>query len=298
MRNRVANDGFFVGNCFYRSKNIKGINEKIKKDKSIGRYSLFLAICYLELYWIFKEDIMGWIDTIQGISDNLRVLIMSVLGLLTTAGVYRLIYRIVYIIYLRIWAQKHSYKWINGDWLHIHIKGVIRIGYVNITQEFDNIYVNGLNTNPDQDKDDQTITKWKYEAGHITEIESKYSDKKECEYYGCYRAKRESPNNADYIVKKDGIHRMNIVMLDGKKIPREMKGYFGDTAKKTDKDGIDQHFGSLYFFRVSNKLKKQMKDLTENGILELIRSEYNNVNTEYEEIRSLQNIANTISTSY
>ena len=297
MRNRATNDVFSIGNCFYKRKNIKGINEKLKKDKSIGCYSLFIAICYLELYWIFKEDIISRINIIQGISDNLRVLIMSVLGLLTTAGVYHLIYRIVYIIYLRIWAQKYSYKWINGDWLHIHIKGVIRIGYVKITQEFDNIYVSGKNINPNQGEDDQTITEWKYEAGHITEKESIYSDKKECEYYGCYRAKRESPKGKDNTVEKDGIHRMNIVMSDGKKIPKEMKGYFGDTAKKTDKDGIDQHFGSLYFFRASKNLKKQMKSLTENGVLELIRSEFNNANTEYEEIRSLQNITKSISTS-
>lgn len=58
------------------------------------------------------------------------------------------------------WAIKHSDRYIDGAWLHIHDKGNVRVGVVNIEQDFYEIKVEAENNRPNTQHN--RITNWHY----------------------------------------------------------------------------------------------------------------------------------------
>ena len=121
--------------------------------------------------------------------------------------------------------------------MHIHKKDITRIGYLHIDQDFDKLHVYGYNTNPNAKEKHAPITTWKYEVGRVIKNITHSSHDAEFEYYGSYCAERKMPLD-DVRKVKYGVHRLEIMpSVDG--LPKRMEGYFGDTAKNVEKEGIE-----------------------------------------------------------
>ena len=89
-------------------------------------------------------------------------------------------------------------------------------------------------------------------SGNDSSLEIKYK------YYASYYAERGKEK-----VKKHGIHQMDILQRDDRyaEYPVEMAGYFGDTARDAADGNIQQHFGSLFFFRIRESLGNKLKEM-------------------------------------
>lgn len=72
-------------------------------------------------------------------------------SIIINAMSYGLIQFIVSRVYQAVWKKKNKNIWFGGTWLHIHDKanGSIRIGTVNIKQDYYSVAVTGLNIKPD-----------------------------------------------------------------------------------------------------------------------------------------------------
>ena len=144
-----------------------------KKDKTIGFYTVIAVTMYLELYWTLKEYIQTMLNNIPWLNDVFSTIIFYAIGLFSASAGYYIIYYLVRKYHLKKWAKKNARMWVCGNWLHIHIKDVVRIGYLHIDQDFDRLNVYGYNTDPNLTK--PTITTWKYEVGRVIRNSSRAS---------------------------------------------------------------------------------------------------------------------------
>ncbi len=152
----------------------------------------------------------------------------------------------------KMWIAKNKRIWVKGLWLHIHEKSdsSIRVGYVKITQSFDNINAEAFNYDAKEITNPGKRTTWEYYNARIDQ-----------EYLrGFYHSvKADQSTNS-------GMHNLKIV----KRIfdyPVELQGHFGDhyildSTKLLDINDHKQHCGLLTFFRMT---KKQEDFLIENG---------------------------------
>ena len=148
-----------------------------------------------------------------------------------------------------IWIFNHKNIWLKGTWLHIHVKKTdneIRVGFVDISQNFYTIKASGTNLYPEfEGAPKQRETSWDYVLGKIFEDDYKR------DFIGVYEA-------ADMFnhIPRNGIHSLKIE-LGGNGFPNLMVGKFGDAVELDEQNangGNDS--GQLYLFKPSNRCKK------------------------------------------
>lgn len=293
-------DDLTVSATFAKEKSLKEITEDVKHDKSIGIYTLIAVTVYLEFFWTLKDYLKALVQNIPWLDGVLSTVVVFLIGSVSASGVYYAIYHFVRRRQLVKWAKENARMWVNGDWIHLHIKDVVRIGYLHIDQDFEKLHVYGYNTDPapaNQSpagrKNTVALTTWKYEVGRVSKSFSRASKEDAYEYYGSYCAERKVPLD-DVKKVKYGVHRMEIIPSDREdKLPVRLEGYFGDTAKSAAHDEIEQHYGNLYFFRMSGALSRKLKEFSlPEQRLEYLKEQFNEENTVYPEIKTLRNAVN------
>lgn len=170
---------------------------------------------------------------------------------------FLIVYLLVKQVHCYRWIKHHKDIWIQGDWLHIHVKKDIRIGLVEIRQDFYSIKAQGHNISPKDTNRTQPEreTTWNYVLGSVM------NDTTPRDFIGCYTA-----HEVQSQTKKDGVHILTIEPPSKNDYPTRMIGCFRDTCK-IDKRGITDvvgnHAGELYLFKLSPSLKEYL--FSENG---------------------------------
>ena len=230
----------------YKGKTMDNVgkNNIIYQEIFASACSVFLVLIQLYIVFISKGiDILGFNQIRNTI---LKILISSLCQILFLGFIYLLIYRIVYTIKSFLWINRNKEIWIKGIWLHIHIKKNIRIGYVDIKQNFYSISAKGQNVGfPDTDHI-HNFTDWKYYMAQVAD------DPTARDFIGCYSA-----NKHDITEQNDGIHMLSVEKKSTDGFPTYMRGQFKDTFAVTDYklEAIDtlDHSGKLLLYKPSKK---------------------------------------------
>lgn len=154
------------------------------------------------------------------------------------------------------WKDDHKEIWVEGLWLSIHFKDSIRIGTVEIMQEFDLIEATGKNTSPKGYGTDE-ITTWSYDMGRvINNIAGVRFD-----YIGCYSATK-----AGNPTEIKGLH-MAAMTRNDKDSVYEMSGFFGDViSNKDDAKKVSAKHGQFYLFKASPDCERHLRN--KNGVID------------------------------
>ena len=228
-----------------------------KHYKNISGISTTVLIIVIQAYLML---ILGGLDIFnfsQIGNEALRYVLQILIQLVAFSFIYSMIYTVVRAIYCHKWIRENRNCFIRGMWLHIHVKSEIRIGTVEIKQNFNTIQANGHNICPKigDNLPEHRETTWHYIMGMV-----KDEDENARDFIGCYTA-----GDVTNQVSKDGIHTLRITETDKAGYARTMVGGFRDTFK-IDSNGVydvGNHAGNLYFFKLSDKCKKYLYD--ENG---------------------------------
>ena len=174
-----------------------------------------------------------------------------------SVGLYAIIYFVVRAIYCALWIRNNKASWVRGEWLHIHVKRDLRVGTVEIRQNFNTVKAKGHNIRPKGDaaQDLKKETTWHYLQCKVEDVDEGH------DFVGCYTA-----DNVAQRHSKDGLHVLQIVGCDKRTgYANKMVGRFRDTIPdaNTEIGDLADHTGELYFFRMSNKCRAYLYD--ENG---------------------------------
>lgn len=234
-------------------------NEDIYKNIFITVSGVFLALVQIYLILIFNGfDLFGFSMIENAI---IRIFCQVLIQIIIFSILYIILYNIVYRAKTALWIKHNKDLWVQGIWLHIHIKNNIRIGFVDIKQNFYEVIAKGHNIDPISAEDEEHITNWSYLMGQVA------NNKTARDFIGYYKAHKQ-----DKDISNDGMHALTVIEKnDG--FPCIMRGNFYDTFKITD-DSIDrilanEHSGLLLFFKPSKRCLEFLN--AENSILENLR---------------------------
>lgn len=230
-------------------------------------WAVGLTVLVLELYSSLELDLLGFFN-ISGIFLYIMEGILFILHWLLFSGMYQFLRHMMINKKYSAWKKSpHEYN-IEGSWLHIHDKGNVRIGVVDIKQDFNEIIVNAENIQP-QTSNERT-TRWRYIGAEFTP--DKNTDIK---LMGCYFAQRNNHGS------KQGIHLFREFHRENGIITR-MSGEFGDALNievgHLPVTGEDQT-GKIHLFRMTPELQQYLNyesiDTYEHSKLKWILQEKN-----------------------
>lgn len=228
-----------------------GKNTGVYHEIMTGSVTVFLAL--VDLYCTLfnntvEEKILKSIENVTARKALLFVLYFIVFNIL-----YWLVLEAVFYFKEKSWAKRHKDLWMRGKWLHIHIKtdNAIRIGMVDIQQNFYEIKVDAMNVSYLKKKG-STTTKWGYYSAKLSEESGTPN------MIGCYKSIKEGMTMGN-----QGIHSLFIKNRDKKsQYPIELSGMFSDTFKMEKKNmepvHPGDHCGKLMLFRLSKKMENTL----------------------------------------
>ncbi len=174
------------------------------------------------------------------------------------------IYQIAFHIISRKWINENKDKFLQGRWLHIHGKDNVRIGVVDIKQNFLDIEAKAFNISPNG-VPDKGKTHWNY-------IDSEIQPKalgSNVALFGCYVTRKSNLSN------KQGIH--TLYFEEGfEDFPTKLSGSFCDCLnfEKNSVKEIKDGTGRLILHKISPRLNDYLypngifKEENLKGILE------------------------------
>lgn len=224
------------------------LNASIQRYAKVGLVTLVFVLTVVQVYNAvdLNRCLLSFFTTKNAIIIKI---IISILEDVLFGVLYLIIFKLVYYIITIIWIRKHRSIYVRGKWLHIHKKDDIRIGVVNIKQDFYTIGATGYNVSPNLPNyySPNKHTVWKYLLGHVN------FDETARDVTACYEAVKTNCN-----ITNNGMHTLTIsVGTDG--YPIKMDGYFSDTVRiDENKINIDNHHGQLYMFRMSKEIEKYL----------------------------------------
>lgn len=231
--------------------------------KNIALVDLAILLALIEVY--YTAGLRGFFSGLFAIENQVTLdIIDSAIEVVLFGVVYTVIYSAISFFYRAVWISKNREFYVQGQWLHIHKKDTLRIGVVDITQDFYNINASAENVTPNIPGHyvHNKRTQWSYIIGEVD------SDHSSWEYVACYEAKK-----TDVGDNNSGLHMLKIRRgTDG--YPVGMDGRFSDIFKASDTLGSEinshQRQGELHLYRMSKEVKKH---LYENGHLDYDRLE-------------------------
>ena len=116
--------------------------------KNISAISVSILLVIFQAYLML---ILGGFDIFNFSmlqDDIIRYIVQILVQLVAFSVLYAVIYAIVRKIYCLKWIRENKKIWIKGLWLHIHVKKEIRVGTVEIRQNFNTINAKGHNIRP------------------------------------------------------------------------------------------------------------------------------------------------------
>ena len=231
------------------------IGKTSKHYKNISSISVSILIVFLQAYLML---IFSGIDLYNFSMLENNMIEKNVLQIFIQLVLFSIIYFIIYIsvkkVYCFFWKINNKNSWVRGTWLHIHVKNDLRIGTVEIKQNFNTINAKGHNITPKGQRSNlnKSDTTWTYILCKVID------DKTVRDFVGCYTA-QDIKNQAT----KDGMHVLQILGVDNKTgYANRMVGGFRDTFRIDGEisSDIGDHVGQLFFFRISDKCKKYLYD--------------------------------------
>lgn len=229
-----------------------GSTSHIYRQVYITAYAVILV--FFEIYLLFCLFLEKNLGTIPLTKNSLANEIISVIISMIVSSVFSLfIYKCVYSYKEKKWIRDNKELWIKGTWFCIHIKDTIRIGKIEIQQNFNTIAASCMNIalNTTQESIvDLKITNWKYYVAKIRSAEDGP------DLIGCYNA----TNSAG--ISNDGIHSLNLTSKDKDGFPNQFSGFFSDTFKtvngSTNTLNIADHSGQLFLFKPTKDLLEHL----------------------------------------
>jgi hypothetical protein len=223
------------------------INKTAGIYKSIYSDSIKFTVFFIGLYYLIKLFLPDFFNQ-ETIVIKVFVLVVE---FVLFAVVNVIAYQIVYRFKKKKWPREHRKIWVEGLWLSIHTKanGTLRIGKVDITQDFYSIRAKGVNISASA-TDNAYETMWEYYMGKVADDETAR------DFIGCYSANRtgDGGNNSN-----DGIHILQGENSDDAGYVNELRGRFNDVVKVTDKTlNPTDRKGDLYLFRASKDCEKYL----------------------------------------
>ncbi len=234
------------------------IGSTSKHYKNIAKISSAILIVILEAYlMLFFSGIDLYNFTMLKDNNVQSYILQCLVQLVVFSVIYVLIYFIVKMIYIYIWKKRNKKIWVKGKWLHIHVKNNIRIGAVEIRQNFSTITAKGHNVFPEgHSPNNKKDTTWNYLLGKVVDDETKR------DFIGCYSA-QDIKNQ----ITKEGIHVLQILTPDSTNgYPNIMMGGFKDTFSigETITLSANDHAGQLFFYKMDKKCQEYLYDV--NGL--------------------------------
>ena len=212
------------------------------KGHVIGKGSELREVTFA---WFFKNDVLE--DIWDYLLENLII-----------AGIFTVILWLVRIWKRGRWITENHSMWLQGKWLHIHEKNnnTVRVGYVDILQNYDGISADCRNYDVEDIKNEDKVTNWHYINAQV----NKDGDKSFM-LQGFYSATKSETGE-----RNSGMHTLSIIN-NGENPPIEMAGYFGDVntlVKDTAASSRDNYLscGRIRMYRMT---KEQEENLFENG---------------------------------
>lgn len=228
--------------------------------KSIYNISLGIMLVLLQAYLMLIFSGMDVFNFEHAKTDAGRYVMQIFVQLIFFSFSYIAVYFIVKQVYVMRWISAHKNIWLKGTWLHIHVKKdkkEIRIGFVDISQNFYTIKAHGVNMYPECcGSECQRETSWNYVLGKIFEDDYKR------DFIGVYEAE-----DVFNHIPKNGIHSLKIE-IGGKGYPNMMIGKFGDAVKLDGHtDNLNCDAGQLYLFKPSEACKKYLDISNRNNLI-------------------------------
>lgn len=240
---------------------IKGFikKPKVRMDHIHNEYDIYeyifkrcaeIMILLVDFYVIFITNYGADFKFVQ--NPLVRVILQFVFQVVIFLVASLLIYALCYKETTKTWRKKHRKQWVQGEWLHIHDKKSVRVGYVNIRQRFSSIEVyDAVNVTPNvvgiQKKGK---TKWGYQsAAFLTDHTDHF------ELLCCYEAKSDG-------APKPGIHHFDECMVDDDGTPCQIKGTFSDTWKSLERSKVSKNDagGDIYLYKITDKIRPFITD--------------------------------------
>lgn len=226
-----------------------------KHYKNISSISVSILIAFLQAYLMLFFSGIDLFNFTMFENNSIEKYVLQVLvQLILFSIIYLIIYSMVKTIYCYIWKNKNKKIWIKGTWLHIHVKNDIRIGIVEIMQNFNTINAKGHNIMPREycSNIKKSDTTWSYILGKVVDDDTKR------DFIGCYTA-QDIKNQ----ITKEGIHALHIMQPGNKhSYPDSMMGGFRDAFNIGDDiyTNVGDHAGQLFFYRLSDRCSKYLYD--------------------------------------
>lgn len=186
-------------------------------------------------------------------SDIITAVLEGALELVSFFGVQTLVYTIQLRRAENRWAAANKELLLKGRWLHIHDKDNIRIGVVEIQQNFTQLKVKGFNVNPlNPQQDNPGRTKWSYVTCTLMP-----RDLTGIEFFGSYAARK-----ADGTINQ-GIHIFHTLDTSSETgLPTYLNGNFCDSFRvgETTLSNIHDRKGEIHLFRMTPALEEIIFD--------------------------------------
>lgn len=234
-------------------------NEEIYKSIIFTTSAIFLAL--VQVYIILLSSGIDIFEFSMIKSMVIRIICKIIVQIIVFGIIYMIVYFIIYRIKTVYWINRHKDLYVKGRWLHIHIKNNVRIGYVDISQNFYEVIARGYNIDLLCQNGENHMTNWVYLMGQVD------NDKTARDFIGYYKAHKQEED-----ITNDGMHALTVTeKREG--FPYVMRGNFYDTFKITNESInrilVNEHSGILIFFKPSSACIKYLQ--SGNNILENIR---------------------------
>lgn len=238
----------------FRMDEMSGDHEIYKGvfETTMGIMSLITAL-YLLLIGNGIDPVAAAAGFLSGLipasTQVITAVIEAIMEIAGFFGIQSMVYRAVLRHTENKWAAEHREMLLQGKWLHIHDKDNVRIGVVDIDQNFTQLKVKGFNINPlDPKISDKGRTKWSYITCKLypralTGIE----------FFGSYAARKANGtiNQGVHI-----FHTMDVSSETG--MPMYLNGNFCDSFRVGEQtvDDINDRKGEIHLFRMTPALEK------------------------------------------
>ena len=234
--------------------------------KSIFLTSSGIMIFLISIYFVFLSYGFDVLDFSFIENKTLSIIVCIVLQLIGAVGLNAVVYATVYKLFEIKWKKENKHMYLKGEWLTIHDKGNVRLGFVKIAQSFKTIKVEAFNVSPKVEGIKQKEkSNWEYSCAslypqQLTGIKM----------LGCYISQK----NCQTIM---GVHQIDSIEINEEvsEYPYAMSGQFCDTVKNDGEKliNVDDNVGKIYFYKVTPELKAYLNKGTRDDQLKNILEE-------------------------
>lgn len=225
--------------------------EDDKIYKNIFMWSSGITIFLLNVYFLFLNYGFDFLNVDFIKNKTLYLIVCVLIQLIGTIGINVLIYALVYKYFEIKWKKENKRMYIKGEWLTIHDKGNVRIGFVKISQSFRTIKAEAFNVSPKIEGIKQKEkSNWEYSC-----VSLEPQQLVGIRLLGCYVSKKD----CETIM---GVHQIDSIDINEEidKHPYMMSGKFCDTVKNSGKKliNIDDNIGEIYFYKITPEIKRYL----------------------------------------